>query len=192
MISQATIRSAVGLGARVMIEEALRRAGAAEDIDEMLAEVLVHYEANIAAESRPFPGAVASLEMLAKAGQGSRCARTSANISRASCSRRLAFNITFTALRPQHVRRVEAGPGHVTHVIAFAGGEPSHTIMVGGSDVDIGTAKRAHVPSILVSFGYAPEALHELAPDATIDHFDQLVPKATSLLGASPAERQHR
>src|SRR6476659_9864320 len=77
---------------------------------------------------------------------------------------------------PQHVRRVEAGPGHVTHVIAFAGGEPSHTIMVGGSDVDIGTAKRAHVPSILVSFGYAPEALHELVPDATIDHFDQLVP----------------
>jgi phosphoglycolate phosphatase len=29
---------------------------------QMLAEVLVHYEANIAAESRPFPGAVASLE----------------------------------------------------------------------------------------------------------------------------------
>ena len=51
-----------------------------------------------AAESRPFPGAVASLEMLAKAGQA-RCARTSANISRASCSRRLAFDITSTALR---------------------------------------------------------------------------------------------
>jgi phosphoglycolate phosphatase-like HAD superfamily hydrolase len=67
-ISQATIRSAVGFGARVMIEEALRRAGAAEDIDEMLAKFLVHYEANIAAESRPFPGAVASLETLAKAG----------------------------------------------------------------------------------------------------------------------------
>src|SRR6476660_9188301 len=64
-ISQATIRSAVGFGARVMIEEALRRAAAAEDIDEMLAEFLVHYEANIAAEGRPFPGAVASLEALA-------------------------------------------------------------------------------------------------------------------------------
>ena len=61
-ISPETIRSAVGLGARVMIEEALRRAGAADDIDEMLAEFLVHYEANIAAESRPFPGAVAALE----------------------------------------------------------------------------------------------------------------------------------
>ena len=41
-IPQETIRSAVGFGARVMIEEALRRAGAAEDIDEMLAEFLVH------------------------------------------------------------------------------------------------------------------------------------------------------
>jgi len=51
-----------------MIEEALRRAGAAEDIDEMLAEFLVHYEANIAAESRPFLGAVASLETLAASG----------------------------------------------------------------------------------------------------------------------------
>src|SRR5215813_8850858 len=67
-IPQETIRSAVGFGARVMIDEALRRAGAADDIDEMLAEFLVHYEANIAAESRPFPGAVASLEALAASG----------------------------------------------------------------------------------------------------------------------------
>jgi hypothetical protein len=67
-ISQESIRSAVGFGARVMIEDALRRAGAAEDIDQMLAEFLVHYEANIAAESRPFPGAVDSLEKLAAAG----------------------------------------------------------------------------------------------------------------------------
>src|SRR5512138_3360429 len=60
-IAQETIRSAVGFGARVMIEEALRHAGAADDIDGLLADFLVHYEANIAAESKPFPGAVASL-----------------------------------------------------------------------------------------------------------------------------------
>lgn len=38
-----------------MIEEALRRAGADENIDKMLAEFLVHYEANIAVESPPSP-----------------------------------------------------------------------------------------------------------------------------------------
>ena len=53
-IPRETVRQAVGFGARVMIEEALHRAGALEDIDAMLADFLVHYEANIAAESRPF------------------------------------------------------------------------------------------------------------------------------------------
>jgi phosphoglycolate phosphatase len=51
-----------------MIEEGLRRAGAHDDIDQMVTEFLVHYEANIAAENRPFPGAVASLEALTSAG----------------------------------------------------------------------------------------------------------------------------
>ena len=48
-----------------MIEEALRRTGARDDVDPMLAEFLIHYEANIANDSRPFPGAVAALEALA-------------------------------------------------------------------------------------------------------------------------------
>src|SRR5262245_36812754 len=61
-------RSSVGLGARAMIEQGLRLAGAEDDIDLMLTEFLVHYEANIAKESRPFPGAVAALETLAASG----------------------------------------------------------------------------------------------------------------------------
>ena len=71
-------------------------------------------------------------------------------------------------------------------MIAQAGGEPSRSVMVGDSDVDIRTAKDASVPSILVSFGYAREALGELVPDVVISHFDELVPSAASILGASP------
>ena len=37
-VSAATVRSAVGLGIRVMIEETLRRLSASDDVDEMLAE----------------------------------------------------------------------------------------------------------------------------------------------------------
>jgi phosphoglycolate phosphatase len=77
-------------------------------------------------------------------------------------------------------------PRHLTQVIALTGGVASRAIMVGDSDVDISTAKRAQVPSILVSFGYAPEGVGKLAPDAVIDHFDQLVPKIVGLLGAAP------
>ncbi len=47
-----------------MIEEGLRRAGVTGDLDAMLSDFLVHYEANIAADSRPFPGAVEALDRL--------------------------------------------------------------------------------------------------------------------------------
>lgn len=182
-ISQETICSAVGFGARVMIEEALRRAGAEEDINEMLADFLVHYEANIAAESRPFPGAVDLLEALAAAG---------ARLAVCTNKREYLTHKLLQALGLQHYFHSVAGrdtftvskpdPGHLTGVIALAGGEPSRAIMVGDSDVDIATAKGASVPSILVSFGYAPPGLDQLAPDAVIDHFDALVPSATLLL----------
>jgi phosphoglycolate phosphatase len=174
-----------------MIEEALRRAGAAEDIDEMLAEFLVHYEANIAAESRPFPGAVASLETLAASG---------ARLAICTNKREYLTRKLLEALGLQHYFQGIAGrdtfsvwkpdPGHLIQVIAQAGGELSRAIMVGDSDVDIRTAKDASVPSILVSFGYAREALGELVPDAVISHFDELVPSAASILGASPGIRR--
>ncbi len=143
-ISQETIRSAVGFGARVMIEEALRRAGAEEDINEMLADFLVHYEANIAAESRPFPGAVDLLEALAAAG---------ARLAVCTNKREYLTRKLLQALGLQHYFHSVAGrdtftvskpdPGHLTGVIALAGGEPSRAIMVGDSDVDIATAKGA-------------------------------------------------
>src|SRR4029079_12043283 len=67
-VSAATVRSAVGLGICVMIEETLRRLGASDDVDEMLAKFLAYYEANIARESWPFPGVVIVLERLAAEG----------------------------------------------------------------------------------------------------------------------------
>lgn len=69
-------------------------------------------------------------------------------------------------------------------MIELARGTPARAIMVGDSEIDLRTAKEAQVPSILVSFGYATDSVHELVPDAIIDHFDELVAKASSLLAA--------
>jgi len=80
-------------------------------------------------------------------------------------------------------------PGHLTGVIALAGGEPSRAVMVGDSEVDITTAKAAGVPVILVSFGYAATPLAGLDPDRVIDHFDALQASATSLLNGRARRR---
>lgn len=178
-----TVRSTAGLGARAMIEEGLRQIGADGDVDEMLADFLVHYEANIAVESRLFPGALAALDQLASA--GARLAvctnkrehltlRLLAELGLEDRFHGVAGRDTFPMAKPD--------PAHLTGAIALAGGEPARAIMVGDSEVDVRAAKGAGVPIVVVSFGYAPRHLHDLAPEGTIDHFAGLVPCAASLL----------
>jgi phosphoglycolate phosphatase len=189
-VSAATVRSSVGLGARIMIEEALRRLGATDDVDRMLAEFLVHYEANIASESRPFPGAVAALERLTDEGATlAVCSNKREYLSRLLLQAldidgyfsAIAGRDTFVMAKPD--------PGHLTGVIALAGGDASRAVMIGDSDVDLRTAKAAGVPVILVSFGYAVTPLDGLEAEAVIGHFDQLAASAASLLNAK--DRRH-
>jgi phosphoglycolate phosphatase len=182
-VSAEAIRASVGLGARVMIEEALRRAGVTDDVEAMLAEFLIHYEANIARESRPFPGAVAALEALASGGARlAVCTNKREYLSR-RLLQALELEGYFGAVAGRDTFPVsKPDPGHLTGTIALAGGKPSRAVMVGDSAVDVGTAKAAGVPVILVSFGYAAGPLDGLDPDAMIDHFDALQGCATSLL----------
>jgi len=184
-VSAEAVRASVGLGARVMIEEALRRAGVTDDVDGMLAEFLIHYETNIARESRPFPGAVAALEALASGGARlAVCTNKREYLSR-RLLQALELEGYFSAIAGRDTFAVaKPDPGHLTGVVALAGGEPSRAVMVGHSAVDVRTAKAASVPVILVSFGYAASPLDGLDPDAMIDHFDALQGSATSLLKA--------
>jgi phosphoglycolate phosphatase len=182
-VSPETVRLCVGHGARVMIEEALRRVGAEDDVDRMLAEFLVHYEANIAAESRPFPGAVAALEAFAVHGATlAVCTNKREGLSRRLLEE-LRLDHYFGAIAGRDTFAVsKPDPGHLTGTIAVAGGDPAHALMIGDSEVDLRTAKAARIPIVLVSFGYATAPLHGLAAEALIDHFDQLHPHATALL----------
>jgi phosphoglycolate phosphatase len=46
--------------------------------------------------------------------------------------------------------------------------------MIGDSASDVGVAKAAGVPSIVVTFGYTEIAAAELGGDHLIDHYDEL------------------
>ena len=178
-----TIRYSVGLGARAMIEEGLRRAGAHDDIDQMVTEFLVHYEANIAAESRPFPGAVASLEALTSAGvRLALCTNKRENLAR-KLIQALNLEHYFTGVAGRDTFAVsKPDPAHIIGAIALAGGERTRAVMVGDSELDIRAARCAGTPSILVSFGYGPAVLHGIAPDVVIDHFHSLANEVERLL----------
>ncbi|MET0156948.1 MAG: HAD-IA family hydrolase [Methyloceanibacter sp.] len=182
-VSIEVIRGCVGHGARVMIEQSLARVGAQGDVDRMLAEFLAHYETNIARESRPYPGAIAALDRLAA--QGARlaiCTNKRESLSRLLIQE-LEIEHYFTALAGRDTFPVaKPHPGHLTGVIALAGGDPSMSVMIGDSDIDLKTAKAAAVPAILVSFGYGASPVDGFAPEAVIDHFDELDGHAARLL----------
>ena len=164
------IRDCVGRGARVMIEQSLERAGAQGDVDEMLAEFLVHYEANIARESRPFPGALAALERLSAKG---------ATLAICTNKREYLSRMLLQELEIEHF------------FSALAGGNLERSLMIADSDVDLRTAQAASIPIVLVSFGYGPRPRDGVAPDATIDHFDELEGRAAALLNGSKTGRTH-
>jgi phosphoglycolate phosphatase len=191
-VSLETIRQCVGHGARIMIEEALRRAGASDDVDRMLAEFLLHYEANIAAESRPFPGAVAALERFAAQGAIlAICTNKREQLSR-RLLQELEIDRYFSAIAGRDTFAMsKPDPGHLTGAIALAGGDPTRAVMIGDSEVDLRTATAAGIPIILVSFGYATSPLEALLPEAVIDNFDELEPRAAALLNGVAGARSH-
>jgi phosphoglycolate phosphatase len=63
----------------------------------------------------------------------------------------------------------------------MAGGDLARAVMVGDSETDIATARAAGVPVIAVTFGYTHEPVHVFKPDATIDHYRELVPAIARL-----------
>jgi phosphoglycolate phosphatase len=52
---------------------------------------------------------------------------------------------------------------------------------VGDSATDVGAARNAGLPVVLVSFGYTDRPAHELGGDVVIDHYDALLPALRAL-----------
>jgi phosphoglycolate phosphatase len=156
----------------------------------MLAEFLVHYEANIAAESRPFPGAVAALDALRAHGATlAVCTNKREYLSR-KLLQELDLTDYFSGLAGRDTFPVsKPDPAHLLGAIALAGG-PAMAVMVGDSDIDYRTAKAAGVPIVLANFGYGPPPPAAARPDAAIDHFDELLPRLERLLQGSAGHGQ--
>lgn len=176
-IDPATVRHLVGHGARVLIERGLARTGGGGDaeVERALPIFLDFYADHIADDSRPYPGAEAALDYLAAAGRTlAICTNKPAALSRQLVAAlgwdgRFAANLGGDSLP---VRKPD--PAHLLGTIAAAGGDPKRTIFVGDTAVDVGAARAASVPVIIVGFGFADRPAAELGGDAVIDHFDAL------------------
>lgn len=176
---------AIALGARFMILDGLKYTGRQlpdAEVDRLLGLFLDYYLANIANESRPFPGALQVLQTLRA--QGVRlgvCTNKRAHLSKALIAALQLDGLLDAVIGRDAATKSKPHPEHLTETIRLAGGDVSRAIMVGDTAVDIATARAAGVPVIGVTFGYSDRPIAELMPDVVISHYDQLLPAIASL-----------
>jgi phosphoglycolate phosphatase len=183
----------VGRGARAMIERGFAEAGRAltdEEAPQVIARYIALYRTRIADESRPFPGMVEALDALeAKGARFVVCTNKRTDLSIALLDA-LALTGRFAAvIGADAAPAPKPDPRHLLTAIAAAGGDPRRAVMVGDSFADVGAAKAAGVPVVVVSFGYTEVPSAELGGDRLIDRFDQLQAQVLDLMAARPRER---
>ena len=187
-VPSAVIRAEISFGSRRMLEKSLAHRKASRstaDVDRLLASFLAYYADNIAVESRPFPGLVAMLEDYRRAGVRLAVCTNKRELHSIELLRQLRIERLFAGIAGRDTFPVcKPHPDHLTGAVRLAGGDPARAVMVGDSDTDIKTARAAGVPVIAVSFGYTDVPVHQLGPDAVVDHYRQF-PAALELVLAA-------
>ena len=171
------IQPFVGKGAKVMLERALDASGGYDDaiLAQLLPILLDYYQANLSAQSVPYPGLIAAMDALAAAGVKLAICTNKAERFTLPLMDQLGLTPRFASIvGGDTVGIAKPDPAPIHAMIDRAGG--GRAIFIGDTINDIAGARNAGIPSIAVSFGFLDGPVEDLAADAIIDHFDALLP----------------
>ena len=190
-LSPLQIRSAIGGGARRMLERGIEINGTEpvppERFEMMFEAFLLRYEAHIAVHSRPFPGALEMMDALDALGVQMAIATNKRERMADKLFRELGLRHRFAAfLGGDSLGPDKAKPApDLLHAMRARAGTSGPAAFVGDSHFDIDAAKAAGLPSIAVSFGFLKQPVETLGADAVIDHFDELIPALQAIATGS-------
>jgi len=183
-------RQLISYGARVLIERASALHGvtfSTTRLDQLTAEFVTFYAADIARESKPYDGVLDALDTLA--GLGAKLAvctnkRTALSVQLLDA---LKMSDRFSAIvGADAVSDRKPHPDHYRAAVARAGGVVRRSVMVGDSAADVASARGAGAPVCVVSFGYSDVGAERLGADVLLHRFSELAPACRRLLAARP------
>lgn len=183
-----TARNMVGQGARVLIERAAAWAGVNyrdEKLDQLTEAFVSFYRADIARDSRPFPGVEDTLTELAALG----AKLTVCTNKRTELSIQL---LTALGLADRFAAIVGADAvtnrkPHAEHYLAAVdrgGGAVRRSVMIGDTVADVAAARAAGAPVAVVAFGYCDVGAETLGADVVLHRFSEVAPACRRLLAA--------
>lgn len=185
-----TVRNMVGQGARVLIERAAARAGVNfrdEKLDQMTEAFVDFYRADIARESRPFPGVEDTLAELAAMGAKlTVCTNKRTELSTQLLTA-LGLADCFAAIvGADAVTQRKPHPDHYRAAVTRGGGSVRRSVMIGDTVADIASARGAGAPVAVAAFGYSDVSAETLGADVVLNHFSEVTPVCRRLLAARP------
>ena len=171
------LRHMVGFGAKALIAQAMEASGAPVTEDEMppLVEIFLdHYRAHIADNSRLFPLVAETLAVLKAGGARLGVLTNKPQELTDLLLPRLELDGLFAAVYGAGRKPYTKPDPRIFHDVAKDVSEGGPAVMIGDSITDLNTARAAHVPCILMSYGFTPVPASELGADLVLDEFIQL------------------
>lgn len=179
------VRDMIGGGARLMLAKALEATGGPVNEDrfeDLHAALLTFYEANIAVETRLFPGGAEMLDALDA--RGVKIAIVTNKLER--FARRIFAEMGLTDRFYTIIGGDTLGPGRSKPqpdllALMLEQGGGGRAAYVGDTSYDTRAAAAAGLPCVVVSFGFNDMPPADLASAGVIDHFDELLPMLARL-----------
>jgi phosphoglycolate phosphatase len=179
------VKAMIGGGVPKLVERALIAKGASlTDILPLAADFVQSYKENLTTHTTLYDGARELLERLKDEGRLLGLCSNKLHDLTVETLRQLDIAKYFSAVTGERFglpRKPDPAP--LLCVLNDLGAAPSGAVMIGDSAADVGCAKAAGVPCVLVGFGYTPVHVEKLGGDAVIANLAGL---AASFAGLRP------
>ena len=174
----------IGGGAKIMLARAVEAQGGLpeDEFRPLYKAMLAYYAQNNAVHSRPYPGALETLDALAHAGVTMAVVTNKFESFATSILTQLRLADRFvTIIGGDTMGKGNAKPKPDPVIEARKRCASARFAFVGDSTYDVAAARAANVPVIVAAYGYCDKPPHELGGDAVIDSFDGLIPALRGL-----------
>lgn len=174
----------IGGGAKAMLAKAIDEQGGLppDEFRTLYKSMLAYYGDNFAVYTRPYPGAVEALDMLAARGVRLGVITNKFESFARGILDTLQLSDRFDCVIGGDTMgkgRAKPAPDSILEARRCCGG--GSMVYIGDSSYDMRAARAAGVPVVAACYGYCDMGREELGADAMIDSFDQLVPALEAL-----------
>lgn len=150
------IRIFVGGGARQLLRRALPDTVGEAELDEITEEFRVWYGENSCVKTCPYPGVVAAVEALQKAGVKVAVVSNKPDVATKALAKQ--FFPTLPAFGQRDDIPQKPAPEMVWNALKELGVSVDKAVYVGDSEVDVDTARNAKMPLLAVCWGFRTRA----------------------------------